>query len=59
MTNTISPEPRGGVAHPPSLEPLSAVQARQGVISGRVVTVLAVSMTLAIIAMIVSFSYFS
>ena len=34
---------------------LTAVGARQGVISGRIVTVLIVSVTLAIVAMVVAF----
>jgi hypothetical protein len=35
---------------------ISSVQARQGVVSGRVVTVLAVSVTLALLAMALAFT---
>jgi hypothetical protein len=36
---------------------MSSVQARQGVVSGRVVTVLAVSVTLALLAMVFAFVF--
>jgi hypothetical protein len=36
---------------------MSPVQARQGVVSGRVVTVLAVSVTLALLAMVLAFVF--
>ena len=36
---------------------MSPVQARQGVVSGRVVTVLAVSITLALLAMVLAFVF--
>jgi hypothetical protein len=36
---------------------MSPVQARQGVVSGRVVTVLAVSITLALLAMVLAFIF--
>lgn len=52
-------EPETGRSAAANVQPasplLTAVGARQGVISGRIVTVLGVSITLAIIAMVLSY----
>ena len=41
-----------------NMPPKAAVNARQGVISGRVITVLVVSLTLAIVAMILAYVFY-
>lgn len=54
---------RDGAGQPKPLDraphDLSAVEARQGVISGRVVTVLGVSVALAVVGMVLAFTFSS